>query len=541
MDRDLVFKIADEDSELVQIHELNYETFVEEIPQHTPNSEKTLVDKFHSENIYIICLEQGELLGMLAVRDARPFSLDKKLESLDSYLPPADSVCEIRLLSVRPERRGRRVVEGLFRMLARHCEDERYDLALISATPRQARLYKNLGFTQFGPEVGSEGALYQPMYLTPESYLEFKERSKLLTRITVETPGKKEPLNLLPGPVEVSATVKEAASGSPVSHRSGEFIDKFNRVRRLLLSLTGASRVEILMGSGTLGNDAVAAQLGLTRGAGLIVTNGEFGERLLDHARRLGLQFESIEYGWGEEFKAGDIERALENNPHVKWLWAVHSETSAGVLNDLFMLKAVCGAKGVLLALDCVSSLGTAALDLADVYMASGVSGKGLASYPGLAMVFHNREILPAGDTVPRYMDLHYYTQCGGVPFTVNSNLVSALEAALLNLDPERRYGRLLALSLWLRGKLTQAGFNVVGAHSQASPSLVTIALPKWLDSITLGEKLEGAGYLISYRSAYLRERNWAQISLMGGCGEAELLPLIAQMEELIKPLKSAL
>ena len=539
MDRDLVFKIADEDSELEQIHELNYETFVEEIPQYNPNSEKTLVDKFHSENVYIVCLEQGELLGMLAVRDARPFSLDKKLESLDSYLPPAKSICEIRLLSVRPERRGRRVIEGLFRMLARHCEDERYDLALISATPRQARLYKNLGFTQFGPEVGSEGALYQPMYLTPESYLEFKERSKLLTRSTVETPGKKEPLNLLPGPVELSATVKEAASGSPVSHRSGEFIDEFNRVRRLLLSLTGASRVEILMGSGTLGNDAVAAQLGLTRGAGLIVTNGEFGERLLDHARRLGLQFESIEYGWGEEFKAWDIERALENNPHVKWLWAVHSETSAGVLNDLSMLKAVCGAKGVLLALDCVSSLGTAALDLADVYMASGVSGKGLASYPGLAMVFHNREILPAGDTVPRYMDLHYYAQCGGVPFTVNSNLVSALEAALLNLDPERRYGRLLALSLWLRGKLTQAGFNVVGA--QASPSLVTIALPKWLDSLTLGEKLECAGYLISYRSAYLRERNWAQISLMGGCGEAELLPLIAQMGELIKPLKAAL
>jgi len=43
--------------------------------------------------------------------------------------------------------------------------------------------------------------------------------------------------------------------------------------------LTGARNTEMVLGSGTLANDVVAAQLSLERGPGLILSNGEFGER----------------------------------------------------------------------------------------------------------------------------------------------------------------------------------------------------------------------------------------------------------------------
>ena len=66
-ERKLVFKVATEQEELDRIHELNYRTFVEEIPQHAPNQERMLVDKFHSENTYVICKRGDELLGMVAV------------------------------------------------------------------------------------------------------------------------------------------------------------------------------------------------------------------------------------------------------------------------------------------------------------------------------------------------------------------------------------------------------------------------------------------------------------------------------------------
>src|SRR5207253_185916 len=77
----LVFKTATEDWEFEQIHRLNYKTFAEEIPQHQASPTHRLVDKFHLENTYLISLCGKTLVGMLAVRGSRPFSLDQKLEN----------------------------------------------------------------------------------------------------------------------------------------------------------------------------------------------------------------------------------------------------------------------------------------------------------------------------------------------------------------------------------------------------------------------------------------------------------------------------
>ncbi|MCJ7434883.1 MAG: GNAT family N-acetyltransferase, partial [Anaerolineales bacterium] len=164
-----------------QIFRLNYKTFVEEIPQHERNAEKRLVDKFHAENTYLICMEGDHLLGMSAVRDKRPFSLDIKLENLDSYLPEYKSICEIRLLAVEPDKRSTRIFSSLILQLARYCDEYHYDLAIMSGTIRQAKLYRHLGFTAFGPLVGSGDTLFQPMYITLDSYRKLKASARLFT------------------------------------------------------------------------------------------------------------------------------------------------------------------------------------------------------------------------------------------------------------------------------------------------------------------------------------------------------------------------
>lgn len=164
----LTFRIATEPGEFEQIHRLNYETFVEEIPQHQGNPGRQLVDKFDAENSYFIALDGQALVGMLAARDRRPFSLDQKLPNLDTYLPAHRQPCEIRLLAVRPGWRNREVLPGLLRFLAPYCEERGYDLLIMSGTTRQARLYEHIGFAPFGPLVGTGDVLFQPMYLTLE-------------------------------------------------------------------------------------------------------------------------------------------------------------------------------------------------------------------------------------------------------------------------------------------------------------------------------------------------------------------------------------
>lgn len=166
----LAFKVATEDWEFERIHELNYKTFVEEIPQHQAAPNRRLVDKFHDENTYVICLCGGKFIGMLAVRGKRPFSLDQKLARLDDYLPPGRSVCEIRLLAVEKDFRVGQVFIGLLNYASEYCVKQGYNLAIISGTTRQQKLYKHLGFVPFGPLVGTGDALFQPMYLTREAF-----------------------------------------------------------------------------------------------------------------------------------------------------------------------------------------------------------------------------------------------------------------------------------------------------------------------------------------------------------------------------------
>ena len=165
----MIVKKATEDWEFEQIFRLNYDTFVQEIPQHPENTEKKLRDKFHGVNNYLIALVNDEVIGMICINDKRPFSLDKKLANLEEHLPEYTSMCEIRLLSVKKEARGSAVFFNLFSAMRSLCYEKGYDLAIISGTVLQERLYRKIGFIPFGPKVGTEGALYQPMYLTWEA------------------------------------------------------------------------------------------------------------------------------------------------------------------------------------------------------------------------------------------------------------------------------------------------------------------------------------------------------------------------------------
>jgi len=510
-DSSLRFKIATQPEEFEAIHRLNYKTFVEEIPQHARNAEQRLVDKFHAENTYAICLNEGQLVGMVTGRGQRPFSLDQKVPGLEAHLPPGHKILEVRLLSVEKEFRNGFVFSRLVGMLAQHFKELGYDLAIISGTVRQQRLYKHLGFVPFGPVVGTGDAQFQPMYLTLEKFLQMAKAlsppSEAVEKILA---------SYLPGPVDVHEEVRQAFERGPVSHRSDGFMADFRATKRMLCKLVGAQNVELLLGSGSLANDVICAQLSLLNEPGLILSNGEFGDRLIDHATRQGLEFQVCQMGWGEPFDYAEIRERLKANPHYRWVWVVHCETSTGILNELETLKTLSAEHGLKLCLDCISSIGTVAVDLTGVYLTSCVSGKALASYPGLSMVFYNHALPQGTKPLPRYLDLGLYAAQSGVPFTQSSNLLYALQRALSRIDWSEKFGQIAEVSVWLRQRLREVGLSIVAPDAHASPAVVTIALPRELSSQAIGAQLRNAGYLLSYNSGYLLQRNWIQICLMG-------------------------
>jgi GNAT superfamily N-acetyltransferase len=165
----LTYRIANP-ADFDAIHALNYATFVEEIPQHAANARRRLVDRFHDENTYVLCVVGTCVVGMVCGRCARPFSLDAKVAELDRWLPAHRKAVEVRLLAVAREWRNTTVFHDLMSFLARHFIAQGCDLALISGTVRELKLYRHLGFEPFGTRVGTDGAMYQPMWLTLEAF-----------------------------------------------------------------------------------------------------------------------------------------------------------------------------------------------------------------------------------------------------------------------------------------------------------------------------------------------------------------------------------
>ena len=546
-DETLTFKVASEPDEFEQIYRLNYRTFVEEIPQHAPNGDGVLVDKFDPENIYFICRRGDRVIGMLTMRTKRPWSLDAKIENLDSYLPSNLNFCECRLLAVEPEYRTGVVMTGLIHALSEHSRVTGYDAAVISATVRQIKLYKHMGFVPFGPLVGTPDALFQPMYLTRENFSHILKLGRvrasdgngaapshsnggpatLEPKSTVQAVRERaEQENFLPGPVPSHPDVWAAFTRPPVSHRHPDFAVDLATTQQLLKSLVRAERVQLLVGSGTLANDAIAAQLTLLDKPGVVLTNGEFGDRLVDHAVRTGLKHAVVRAEWGDVLPMQVVSRVIANLQPGAWCWMVHCETSSGILNDMQGVAELCKKHSVHLAADCVSSLATVPLDLREVYLASGVSGKAVAALPGLSMVFHHHEINPS-DRLPRYLDLGYYAAKHSVPFTHSSNLLAALRVATERTTRRAPFTDVAELGQWLRGRLRELRFNVVAPEAHAAPGVVTLAIPGDGKGTAFGDRMADAGYELSYRSDYLRRRDWVQIALMGDCRRDRLERLL--------------
>jgi aspartate aminotransferase-like enzyme len=505
--KQLIFKRASEDSEFEAIHHLNYKTFVEEIPQHAPDKQHKLIDKFHEKNTYIICLQGKTLLGMICVNDKRPFSLDAKLDNIERYLPAFSSICEIRLLAIEAKNRHSKILVGLFQKFIELAAERKYELGVISGLTKQLKLYQHVGFKPFGPVVGTKEAPYQPMYTT---LADIKQALSVF--------NKKQPIfNYLPGPVTIHPRIMKAYAQLPCSHREAGFMADFAQLQDRLSRYLKTKKVYITTGSGTLANDIIAAQLSILSGKGLVLVNGEFGKRLVDHARCAELDYDHYMIEEGLAFTEDTLNAIKTSKGTYRWLWVVHCETSTGVLNDVESIQAWCKQQNILLCLDIISTIAVCPVDLSDVYLASASSGKGIGSLPGLALVFSAGVLNECNRLLPPYLNLARYESAQGIPYTLSSNAVYALITAL----QQNWLIRCQEVEQWsndLRAKLQQIGLNIVAERNHCAPHITTIVLPKTISSLALGKEMADAGILISYASHYLLENNWIQICFMGDC-----------------------
>jgi aspartate aminotransferase-like enzyme len=560
-----VFKRAETPQEMEQVHALNYRTFVGEIAQYPDSGDGRLIDKFHHKNVYFIAIHEGQVVGMVSLHGEPPFSIASRLPDPGILERPGTRPLEVRLLAVEHDKRNSIVFTGLVWVLYLYAQEIGATHLFISGVQERISLYQQIGFEQIGPAIVSGRATFVPMMALLNNVIGKKQRllqlwlKRLKKSIEEESASSvaRGPLSvaedrrprttdhgprttdkrvcLLPGPVTIAPEVHAAFHRPPIYHRGQEFLELFEKVRGVVARLVNCRNVAVLNGSGTLGNEVIAATLSAEPRPtnGLILVNGEFGQRLVRQAARFGLSFDVLSWPWGQPWDLAEIQRRLARSDwRVDWVWGVHQESSTGVLNDLEGLIDVARRADCKVCADCISSIGATPLDLAEVYLASGATGKALGSYAGAALIFADLRKLAHLDLgrVPSYLDLPAALRTLGPRYTFPSSTLCALDTALVAFDtPDKAtdcFERYRQLGEFVRGRLREVGLPPLAGEDWAAPVITTFAPPCGEVSEAFVARCHFWGFSIGGASGYLQERRLVQIATMGAVRQEDVAPL---------------
>ena len=309
-------------------------------------------------------------------------------------------------------------------------------------------------------------------------------------------------------------------------------------MQQRLSAWCGGHRIALFPGGGTLANDVVAQTLrhlpGSTARPGLLLCNGEFSNRLRQHAAGAGLDFETLDFGWSQPWDMERVHRRLLAS-RPSWIWAPQCESSTGFWNpveDLVALVQEQGKAAPPICLDAVSSLGICKLPKG-IALASSVSGKTFQALPGIAIVASAPGLLATCDADlpwPPSLDHPVHCQAEVPPHTLGFPVLATLHTSLkTSCAPDSASIRLhhaTALGVWIRRQLRDLQVHVLADGHAASPVLTTFEVPPGLTTREFLRLARSWGFQLAGRSAYLCGRRLAQIATFGIFHREELQPL---------------
>ncbi|WP_435364202.1 pyridoxal-phosphate-dependent aminotransferase family protein [Haloarchaeobius sp. DYHT-AS-18] len=190
-----------------------------------------------------------------------------------------------------------------------------------------------------------------------------------------------------PGPSDVHPRVLRAMSTPLVGHLDPSFIEIMNEVQELLRYTFQTGNKWTIPVSGT-GSAAMEAAIGNVVEPGdtmLVPTNGYFGGRMAEMARRAGGSVVEVDAPWGEPLDPADVADAFDTHqPDV--FGFVHAETSTGVRQpQVSELTSIAHEHDALVIADTVTSIGGVELrvDEWDIDVAYAGPQKCLSCPPG--------------------------------------------------------------------------------------------------------------------------------------------------------------
>lgn len=320
-------------------------------------------------------------------------------------------------------------------------------------------------------------------------------------------------LLLIPGPTQVPPEVREAASRQMINHRGPGFTRLYQEIQQDLRPVFGSEQdILIFPSAGTGVMESAIVNLFSPGDRVLAGVMGEFGERFVAIAKAFGLEVDRLDAEAGRAITAEALAERLdaEGPGRYRAVLVTHNETSTGVTLDLERVARAVKARGPLLVVDGVSSVGGIELRCAewgvDVIVTS--SQKAFMTPPGLGFVYVSPAAWEAVEQarLPRfywdYRKARKSAEKGQTPYTPAVGLWFGLREALTLIHSEgldNIYRRHRAMAAAFRAGARALGLELLAPDEVASPVVTAVNMPAGMEAGPLIKSLrEGHGVIVA-------------------------------------------
>jgi 2-aminoethylphosphonate-pyruvate transaminase len=298
---------------------------------------------------------------------------------------------------------------------------------------------------------------------------------------------------LTPGPLTTTNTVKEQMLFDRCTWDQ-DYKNITQQIRSSLLDLAGARNQEytavLMQGSGTFAVESVLTTAVSADDKLLIITNGAYGERIVQMAEYIGLHYRAHSALYNEFPLEAEIRGILEEDPAVTHIVMVHCETTTGILNPLEMISQLAKAYDKTLIIDAMSSFGGIEIDVPGLgidYLISSAN-KCIQGVPGFGFVIAKLDKLLTCKGNARSLSLDLYDQWkamdadGKWRYTSPTHVVAAFSKAIEELIEEggipARAARYQNNNRVLRERLARIGIEAYITDDKQSPIITTFLFP---------------------------------------------------------------
>jgi len=354
-----------------------------------------------------------------------------------------------------------------------------------------------------------------------------------------------------PGPVMTTERVKMAALAPDICHRRPVFEKLYSDIRNNLLKLFNGEKDEyttvVVSGSGTAANETVLSSVMDNNKKVLLISNGEFGNRLKDIISCYGIDLNLVEYKWAEYPDLTEIENELNLDKDISLISMVHHETSTGMINPVHEIGELAQHYNKMYHVDAISAVGGEDVNVKrdNIDFCTGVPNKALGGQTGVSFICVRRANIRRIENIPSrniYLNLQHHIReaekHNQTPNTPSITMFLTLNEALRVLFEEgiqKRIRRYQEDATIIRKGLRELNLEFLLKDESLMSNTVTSAfLPTKIDVKDFINELDNEGYVLYPGKGPFLKRNLFQVANMG-----QIFP--EDCKELIRILKRAL